>query len=203
MLSPAYELRYLFFAVPSIIALCVGFAERTLRGFLKAEWASATVLLIAVLCSLPKLALEPVHLTAPEQIAESARRAGFRRVLYFGETNGSFTFEQRLRHPDFDATVLRGDKLFDHTLTPAELQEFARRHGIQALVLEFNQYAVGANVFAAAGSMIPYYRASIETSDKSLRGDLVLYEFPGVDPAVRAPLRQSISPSGRSIETGL
>jgi cellulose synthase/poly-beta-1,6-N-acetylglucosamine synthase-like glycosyltransferase len=198
LILPAFEVRYLFFAFPAGLYL-IAIAWSALARRTRWPMLTRTSALIAALGIMVALWRPPIFLSGPERIAQAAEAAQLKTILYFGVTNGSFIFEQRLRHSDLGTAVLRGDKLFASAVDADALKAFAKQYGIQALAVEYDRAQTGWPVWKASVQLPVISETTVESSDWTLRGRIVLYRLPGDgNPAV--PLQQQISPSGKSIQ---
>jgi hypothetical protein len=136
LVSPAYDSRYLFFAMPPLVALTCELMQRAFSAlFPPAKSAVLVAVAGGVFCVL-HLVQTPVWLTGPDIAARRISDAGMNSVMYSGSSNGAFTFATRLFHPDLRAAVLRADKLLDHDVLTDKFEELARTYALDAVAIE-------------------------------------------------------------------
>jgi hypothetical protein len=183
--APIHDERYLFFALPPAVVLVLDSLMFVVRGTTGSRLASIVLAGVAVCFSLINLATNrPSHLSGLSHVANEVHRMGYSRVMYCGAASGSFIFELRAVSGGPAGTVVRCDKLPPASLQPANLEDFARRHGVRAIVLERDKN----NSFSPGDSIATYPPSSaiLETewpmSGSEWSGTLLLYRFAGPSP---------------------
>ncbi len=174
--APAYEDRYLFFAVPPVLALACESVYRLLRRVLAPVPAALPIALAAaVFCGLQ--AKTPMWLTGPETVADRLNASSVASSVYLGTTNGAFIFENRLLHPDLQPVVFRGDKIFEGGVNRERLEEFAHNYGANAVVLEslHSDDLDWPLLLRDSKSLKFWFRQEIETSEPYMRGSLFVF----------------------------
>jgi cellulose synthase/poly-beta-1,6-N-acetylglucosamine synthase-like glycosyltransferase len=133
---PAYDSRYLFSALPPMLfMICAVWIEAGAAfGW---RFAAEAILVAAALISFAWNGVFPApYLSGPELVAGALREAGWKRVLFFGQTDGSFTFAVRQVNSQLDSVVIRGDLLPPRFWSPEGVTEAAKMFGIEAIVVE-------------------------------------------------------------------
>jgi hypothetical protein len=130
--------RYPFLAYPALVALGVLGLSR-LSGLVGgARWAAAVPVAAAVVALAFHLRSPVPTMSGPAQAAEYVVRHSANRVLYCGQADGAFVFAVRAQTSYPGAEVVRGDRMPAADFAPDKVEAFARRHGIEYIVLEDN-----------------------------------------------------------------
>jgi hypothetical protein len=189
LLIGPFSVRYLFFVYPALFVL--GYAS-LIR--LTGKWPAGRRTTIAVCVGLLALArnLESsssVFLRGPDEAARLLTAAAPRRILYCGGTDGSFIFNYRALDTASKTTIIAGAKLPASVFTPAGLNHFAHRYGVQYIVLEVTPPLMenrhwSALMKAPPRSMLLERDIPLTSSDRRWNGSLRIYRFtnPSVSP---------------------
>ena len=133
------DVRYLFFAIPAFIVLGFESLELVFKRLLPAQSVPALTVLVAVYLSLSQVyedSRRPVRGTDHRQLAQALKARSPRRLVYLGENNWYLVVAMRYVNPDSRAIVIRGDKMDPGVFTPEGFERFARRYGVDTVVLE-------------------------------------------------------------------
>ena len=196
--APAYEHRYLFFALPPVLALAYESMYRLLRTVLPPVFAAVPIAVAAaIFCSLQALK-KPIWLTGPETAADRISAARVESTVYMGSTNGAFIFETRLRHPDLQPVVFRGDKVFEGIPNRKGLEEFAHSYGANAVVLESlkGEDPDWSLILGDSMSLKFWFRQDIDSSLPYMRGNLFVFHVSDPSLTPEKSIREKIEVLG-------
>jgi 4-amino-4-deoxy-L-arabinose transferase-like glycosyltransferase len=132
-----FSVRYLFFIVPPMFVLgyasLAGIGQRW-PGLQRWVIGAGAVL---VLGALAYGARSPVvYLRGPDEAAQVLASLAPHRILYCGGTDGNFIFSYRSHRQPLETIIIAGAKLPDGVFTTSALEEFARRYGVEYIVVE-------------------------------------------------------------------
>jgi hypothetical protein len=195
--------RYLFFTLPAIILIAYETLARLAGRIVGARYAWCAPAAAALVCSVAGLRTPPVFLRGPAQAADALVDGAPRRVLYCGSTDGNFTFETRARDPRINTIVISGDKLPAAELKPAQFDEFARRYGLNDIVLEQSSRAQACDALAAAptAAMALVREIPLESSEpRWTGGKLKLYRYAAAAADPERNLKMKIPKLGGDVE---
>ncbi len=199
LMAPAFELRYLFFAFPPVLALACESVYRLLRIVLPPLMAAALIAVaVAVFCGLQ--AFEgPIWLTGPEIAAGRLGASGIKSAIYLGSSNGAFIFETRLLHPDLQPVVFRGDKVLQGALSRERLEELAHTYGANAVAIESlrSEDMDWQLILRDSRSLRFWFRQEIESSLPYMRGRLFVFRVSDPSLTPRKSIRERIDILGR------
>jgi hypothetical protein len=190
LLAPVRDGRYAFFAIAPALILAADaslFLLNLTVGKRAMAWLAAAGF---VFCILNMLRVSSAHVSGPQQAAWEARSKGYSRILYCGEADGSFIFELRAHDPALLTSVLRCDKIPPEIFEPRAFEDFARRYGVRAVVLEDARPSRWTRfINDPLPSMI--FERKWDMQGGEFRGHLNLYRFtdPSPRPEMPAPLR--------------
>jgi hypothetical protein len=199
------SIRYLFLVLPPLIVIGYATLFRLCRAILPPRWAACTVGGAAVLYFGLHLDTPVTFLRGPSEAARAVvDPASPRRILYCGETDGSFIFAVRSLDPSLKTIVIRGDKLDPSTFEADKFEEFAHHYGIHYVIIERTETITPAmrDGFvrrhwerlrnSPASSMVLEREIALASSQRAWKGDLRIYRFtnPAPNPAsaMRMPL---------------
>ena len=191
--SPAYTTRYLFFAYPPALALGCGWADALLGRFRLRPAVPA----IAAACAVFAMQTPPAYLRGPDEAARWLHDRGLHRVIYCGLTDGNFIFSMRALGSRPDTLVIRGEKLPRETAQPGSLMAFARRHAIDAIVLERTSEP---QVWDRLGDVSGAQRIAMASSERRLRGELRIIAVSHGAEAAGESVAIPVNILGRNIE---
>jgi 4-amino-4-deoxy-L-arabinose transferase-like glycosyltransferase len=202
LLIGPYDPRYLFYMYPPLIVLaCVtttrvsaALAPRLNSGY--APLAAAAVFAAAELTG-------PSYLTGPSQAAAALGGQQVKRVLYCGDTDGSFMFAVRSQDRALRTIVIAGDKLDETVFTSDHIEAFARRYGIDHIVIEKISRARPWDKLGAIPppSMPVERRIELRSSNPRWNGELTIYRFLNPSPTPERTLSIPIPRIGSQVET--
>jgi 4-amino-4-deoxy-L-arabinose transferase-like glycosyltransferase len=135
VISPAFSARYLFFAYPAAVVLGLSIIVQVAAQFTP-RWRYVPAMLVTGLVAAFGLSRTPASLSGPADAAAYVFGNGAKRVLYCGLTDGNFIFSLRALDKDLSASVIRGEKIPEDQARPDALPDFARRFGVDYLILE-------------------------------------------------------------------
>ena len=198
LVLPAYDYRYLLYVQAPLIVVAYSLLLRL--GTLVGAGRRAYALPVVTACAwaLVQLRAPATWIKGPTEAVDEIFRAGApRRVMYCGESNGSFIFAVRCRSKGSGTAVIRGDKLSDSTFTPEAMEQFARRYGVEFIVLERSSRVTWPwhRLRATpAPSMVLEREIDLSSSHATLNGDLRVYRFlnPSPQPEKSLTLRNDI-----------
>jgi cellulose synthase (UDP-forming) len=199
LVAPAYEPRYLFFALPPLLALSCESVYRLLRTVFASGTAAAWIAVgAAIFCGL-HVSKTPIWLTGPETAAERLNAAGVGSAVFLGKTDGAFIFSTRLGHPDLQAVVFRGDKVFEGNPDRKRLEEFAHNYGANAVVLESlrGKDLDWPLILHDSKTLKYWFRQEIESSFPYLRGSLFVFHVSNPSLMPERSIRERIEVFGR------
>lgn len=199
--SPAYSVRYLFFAIPPFLLLVFNGLFRVSRRFIpRYGWVIPATVCLG-LCGYG-LTVHPVLVRGPAEAARMVHDAGHRRILFCGNSNGAFVFAARSSDPDLETIVVRGDKLSASTFAPEQLNAFIKRYGIDSVVLErtTNLQAWDSLSAEALPFLSPERVLEMSDSDHWQDGSLSLYRVKDPTTVPKSSLQVPISVLGRSVD---
>jgi 4-amino-4-deoxy-L-arabinose transferase-like glycosyltransferase len=194
--------RYLFLAFPAL--LVIGYAALLrISGWLlppqRAWYAPAAV---AAAYFLFHLNTPITFMRGPSEAARKVVSAAPGRVLYCGQTDGSFIFAVRSLDPDLRTVVIRGDKLSRSTFDPVQFEDFAHRYGIRHIVLESTPAGSPWDRLRASPSpsMVLEQEIPLACSQRRWNGDLRVYRFTNPSPNPDNTLKLPIPVIGSDLE---
>jgi hypothetical protein len=169
--------RYLFFLYPPLIVL--GLVALYLAGaaVLSARWAWCGPTAVAAL-SLAAVPFQSAR-QAVRGPAEAADHVVGGRILYCGKLGtGNFVFSVRSRDPKLESVVIRADSV-GQSFATADIEEFARRYGIDFIVAPQPVRAETCDALRAGvpPTMILKGEVPLESSDPNLVGSIKIYRF--------------------------
>jgi hypothetical protein len=145
LVTPRWDERYILAAYPAMIALSYLALFRAAGWMLPRPWSWAPAGAAALFMCASGFAFRPLLIVSG--VRPAARFvAGERpmRILYCGNLlEGNFLAQLRAANPSPPPTFIRADELAPGTLTPAGLNEFAHRFGIDYIVLEKTALMLG------------------------------------------------------------
>jgi hypothetical protein len=193
LLSWHYATRYLFFVYPALIVLgyvalfrlCSLFLPPTRVWYIPAAFAGLYIVF--------HLNTSFTFLHGPSQAAQCVVTGLPNRVLYCGQTDGSFIFSVRSLDPALKTVVIRGEKLPASTFVTDEFETFAHRYGINYIVLEQTaEYSSWTSAEAPKAwnllrlspspSMVLEHVIPLTSSRKFFNGNLHVYRFTNPSP---------------------
>ena len=139
LLIPAgnHDFRYLVFGMPAVIVLGYDGLRLALTRMLSDRFVPAVTGLLAVCLILSQVRREPGGAdTAHGDLARLLKDRASRRVIYCGPTVAKLAMAMRFLDPDSRTIVIRGDKLDPAVFTPEAFDPFARRYGVDTVVVE-------------------------------------------------------------------
>ena len=178
--------RYLFFVLPAVILVTFDTLGRLSGWAMGNRYAWCGPAAAALVWCVAGLRTAPVFLHGPAQAADVLVDGAKRRVLYCGSADGNFIFEVRARDAKINTVVISGDKVPASALTPAKFDQFAKRYGLNDIVLEKSSRPQACDALAAAptAAMALIREIPLESSEPRWKGKLSLYRYtiPGVNP---------------------
>ena len=203
--------RYLFFLLPPMIVL--GYAALSAMGNRLPRWrrpvlaASALALTaMVVFASQGKVA----YMYGPDETARALATFMPHRILYCGGTDGSFIFSYRSHHSPMETVIVAGDKLPPTVFTSAGVEDFARRYGIEYIVLEHApnlrprlKHPWEALIGAPPSSFQPLRDIPLSSSDPRWNGFLRIYRFTNPGPTPDDGLTMRMNMVGGSMRFSL
>jgi hypothetical protein len=123
-------------------------------------------------------------------------------VLVAGANNGSVIFALRSLHPGSDISVIRADKLPAQTFGTAEIEDFAHKFGIQAMVVERAAPARPWERLATSPSLNMRLEHVIQqrSSHPKWTGSIMIYRFLNPSQSPRSILRIPIASTQQEME---
>ena len=129
----------------------------------------------------------------PAEVASHVVAADSSRVLYCGQTDGSFIFALRSLDPQRQTMVIRGGKLPDATFLTDNMEQFAHDYGIHHIILEKTKVNRGwrhtkepspwLNLLQSIPpSMVLEHTIPLKSSQRDFNGDLLMYRFTNPSP---------------------
>jgi cellulose synthase (UDP-forming) len=199
LVTPAWEPRYLFFALPAIIALVCHTLDRLLRTLIGDRAPIAMAIGGLVFCSL-NVVQPSLWLTGPEIAASRIGHAGANSVMYLGSSNGAFIFATRLLHPDLRATVLRADKLIPKGISVDRLEEAAKYYGPEVLAIESpSGEDMDWQLMLSNSKVLKFwFRQEIQSSLPFMRATLFVFRVSNPSPSSQKLLEERIGVLGRN-----
>jgi hypothetical protein len=173
-----YDRRYLFFTYPPLLVMGYDALSRLTNLALPKERAWVVPAAVAAACAFLGL-LEPVaYLSGPAQSASAIVTGAPRRILYCGSTDGNFIFAVRALDPRLQTVVVAGEKLMS-THTPEGFENFARRYGIEYVVIEQTARTQPCDALrnAPAPSMVFEREVPLTSSLPRWNGALRIFRF--------------------------
>jgi 4-amino-4-deoxy-L-arabinose transferase-like glycosyltransferase len=129
--------RYLVFAYPPLVVLCLATCWRIVRHVSERRWvASSVVLTVAAVATATAVVRPPVVLRGPSEAARVVAADSPTRVIYAGESDGQFAFALRSAAARTDVVVIRGEHLRADDFGATAFEEFATRYGVAHVVIE-------------------------------------------------------------------
>jgi hypothetical protein len=136
ILGPFSE-RYLFFVLPPMIVLGYeAFQDIADRWPAARSWMFAISIIVLFMALAFGSTSRVAFMTGPDVAARKLAALSPHRILYCGGTDGSFIFSYRAFSSPMKTVIFVGDKLPVTVFTPAGLEDFARRYGVEYIVLE-------------------------------------------------------------------
>lgn len=202
LLIGPYDPRYLFYMYPALIVLACVTVARVSAALAPRLNDAYAPLIAAVVFATVELA-GPSYLTGPSQAAAALRGEQVKRVLYCGDTDGSFMFAVRSQDPALRTIVIAGDKLDETVFTPDRIETFARRYGIDHIVIEKISRPRPWDKLGAAppASMPVERRTELRSSNPRWNGALTIYRFLNPSPTPESTLTIPIPRIGSQVET--
>jgi hypothetical protein len=202
LLTPAFDPRYAIFAIPAVIGLLLVLSFRILENLVSRSAAGAIICAgAAAILAVTGLDRAP-HLSGPDVAAREAVSQDLKRFLYFGATNGAFSYSLRQVSAGEAPLVLRGDKLAEGGFTPDRLHEIVSVYAVQAVFLERNSRQDWLELAKRLPSTFEYRRRYVlDSSDPTQRGELLEYRIANSRPSSKGILRQTIQSFGSSSES--
>jgi hypothetical protein len=195
--------RYLFFLYPPLIVLGLLALERAGSAIFPARWAWCAPVAVAGVC----LAAIPSH--SPRQAvrgpAEAADHVAGGRILYCGKLGtGNFVFSVRSRDPKLQSIVIRADSL-DSKFTAADIDQFARRYGIDFIVAPQPAKAEPCDALRAGvpPTMVLKSEVPLQSSDANQVGSIKIYRYTSPSPDPERNVKIRVRKLRRHIEVGL
>jgi 4-amino-4-deoxy-L-arabinose transferase-like glycosyltransferase len=135
MVIPAFSPRYLFFAYPAALVLGLSMVVEVATSIApRLRYVSAIAGTgLVVISGFPR---PPASLSGPADAAAYVLSTDAKRVLYCGLTDGNFIFSLRTLDKDLSVSVMRGDKIPEGQARADTLPDFARRSGVDYLIME-------------------------------------------------------------------
>ncbi|HEX4808973.1 MAG TPA: glycosyltransferase family 39 protein [Bryobacteraceae bacterium] len=202
LLIGPFAVRYLFFALPPLIALgyagLFSFAERWPGA---RRWVAAAGILIMTIGCVEGFRARRVFLSGPDEAAKFVAAAKPHRIMYCGGTDGYFIFSYRAARPGLDSAIISGNKLPRTIFTPVNIEKFANRYGVEYIVVEHspelerrNQSPWEQLLHSAPPRMIPVRDIQLASSDPRWNGFLRIYRFanPSLNPENDLPVRMNM-----------
>jgi 4-amino-4-deoxy-L-arabinose transferase-like glycosyltransferase len=202
-----FSARYLFFALPPMIVL--GYASLhaiAIRWPAARLWGAGASTIVLLLALAFGSTASVAFMRGPDEAARQLASAAPHRILYCGGTDGNFIFSYRAHRSPMDTIILAGDKLPATVFTPAGLEEFARRYGVEYIVLE---HAPGLRprfkhpwepLFETPPpSAVPWMDVPLASSDSRWNGLLRIYRFTNPAPATDDELTMRMNMIGGSM----
>jgi len=199
-----YSGRYLFFVVPPLVVIAIDallrFSRKLLPGRL--SWAIPAFAVAAFIVL--HLRVPVTFMSGPYEAARATLTGASRplRILYCGQTDGSFIFAVRSLDPGNRTVVLRGDKLPRSAYSPEAFEQFAHRYGIDYVVIEqtaaprrWSTLAQAPSPSMALQRIIP-----LACSQPRWNGELRVYRFTNPSPNPENTLSLPIPMIGSSLE---
>jgi hypothetical protein len=194
--------RYLFFVVAPLAVIAFAALERLSRAVLGPARAWLPPVAIAAVFAAVGLAQPAPFLRGPEEAVRTIAGGEAARILYCGRSNGAFIFGLRAVDQDLRKTVIRGDKLPKDTFTPANLEQFAHRFGLNYILLErTSRHRPWDGLFDAPGpSMVLVREVPISSSDPLSNGRVRIFRFTNPSPNPEDSLKFPVWRIGRDLE---
>jgi hypothetical protein len=202
-----YTTRYLFFVLPPVIVLGYASLFSVAEQFqIRRSWTVAAALILTLIALPWGYRAHRIFLLGPDVVAHTLAERSPSRILYCGGTDGSFMFSYRSSRAGLDTTIIPGDKLPRQVFTPAGIEAFAHRYGIQYIVLE---HATGlrerarhpweALIEKASPSMVHERAVKLASSDGRWNGALHIYHFTDPSPHPEDVLTMKMNMIGGSM----
>jgi cellulose synthase (UDP-forming) len=198
LVVPAFDPRYLFFALPPVLALASESLYRLLRTVAAPVTAAAPIAVAAaVFCGLHATKM-PMWLTGPETAAARLSASGVESVLILARLDGAFIFSMRLQHPDLQPMIFRADKAVEGGLNRERLEEFAHRYGANAVALEsLKRNVVDWPLILRDSKSLKFrFQQPIESSFSNLRGSLFVFQVSDPSLTPERSIRERIEAFG-------
>lgn len=206
LLLPPYDTRYLFLMQPPLIILAYAALCRLGVAVLRPNltWLIPSAVVVAVFVL--NVTRAPLSLRGPSTAATLTVGDGHNRILYFGRTNGPFTFALRTLDPKLQSIVIRGDKLPSELLQANRFENFAHDYGVTFIVLEQTNQTVPWDELLASPTGSMHWQADIplRCSFPDRNGTLHIYRFTNPSPKPKQTIhmetgiyRQDIDLTGR------
>ena len=203
--------RYLFFLLPPMIVLGYAalqdMANRWPTARLPILGAGIVILLMAMMFGATS---RVTFMSGPDEAARKLVALSPRRILYCGGTDGNFIFSYRAHSAPMTTVILAGDKLSPKIFTQPGLEEFARRYGIEYIVLEHAPNLRGRlkhpwePLFdTPPPSAVPLSDIRLASSDARWNGLLRIYRFNDPLPAPDEQLTMRMNMIGGSMSFSL
>jgi cellulose synthase (UDP-forming) len=209
--APAYDSRYVFFALPACIAMGCEVVYRVLGKWLGSRNTAAMIAVgAAVFCAF-QARRTPDWFSGPELVASRVTAAGVSRTIYFGIGNGTYSFGVRSACPDLHCVVFPGTKVLERPdqnwrwwvntgFDPQRVEQFAHDYGVGAIVFEAEEgHTDWPLPVSQTGSLSRWFEQEIDTSAPSRRGRLLVYKVTGAAAIPRDELEVPMVIFGRTL----
>lgn len=192
-----YSSRYLFFVAPPVFVLgyasLAGMMDRSAAARRWAQAAACAILAAALAFGAPR---RTVFLSGPDEAARTLAALRPHRVLYCGVHDGNFIFSYRSLRPAFETVILSADKLPSSAF--AALGDFARRYGVEYIVIEHNAFERQTHRWdsfmdAPPANVAPFQDVPLADSENRWNGRLRIYRVTDPSPTPDNCLTMHIS----------
>jgi hypothetical protein len=134
-----HDSRYLLYGFPALFVLAYDLLRLALMRVLPSRLVAAAVGLVAICLTLQQIAVTQgfrLTDTAHNEVVRYVKDRPSRRLIYCGTRVAKLAVAMRVLNPDSRTVIIRGDKLDRAVLTPEGFEVFARRYGVDTVVLE-------------------------------------------------------------------
>jgi hypothetical protein len=202
---PAFDVRYIWFALPPAVILVATGADLLARDYLPRQFGVWVVPAAAVCMLLLNLNVPAPSLSGPSEAARVIVAEHPRRVLVGAVSNGSIMFAVRSIYPGSDITFIRADKLSADTFQPARMEQFAHRFGINVIIFDQTVRAAPRDDLTSWPSRNMQKLRIIPkvASEPAFSGKLFIYRFLNPSPLPQSTLTIPINASGDMIDLTL
>jgi hypothetical protein len=200
---PAYDMRYLFFALPAFFVVVADGLFGVLTLVLKNPRVANSLLLAAALLFAIANFRPAGYLEGPGEAARILKEAGARRILYCGPANGPFIFGVRRQDPALQIAVVRCDKLPASTFNPATLPGFVAKYGIDYVAVQESSYPAPWTGVPGHLDFDILAKVPLKSSEPQQRGTIWIYRT-NADPRKGSDrLRINVDSFGKPMELRL
>lgn len=193
LLVGSHSTRYLFYLYPALIVIGYAGLLRLCVWFLSSKRVWYIPVTVAGLYFILHLNTTAIFMHGPSQAAAHVVTGTPSRVLYCGQTDGSFIFSVRSLDPELHTVVIRGDKLPASTFADETFEGFAHRYGINYIVLEYTKHYSGWKyteepspwnrlLTSTPSSMVLERVMPLDSSTEYYNGNLYVYRFTNPSP---------------------